>query len=164
MAATLANRTSTVRGFEASVNDSVMDPQKIQIKRENQLSNIIENTIWILATCATIYISDIINIIIFSIKVNRLFFNLGIFFVMLIFGVFVYLEIYLPYFKNGQRLKDVQWEEYAPYQIYFATICAVSSSICFTIGLWPVYSWFTIPILVILLMGFLVLLSLIPDF
>lgn len=74
--------------------------------------------------------------------------------------IFVYLSYYLSIVR-GIQIDYQHWQVQAPTAIPVATAFMVASWILYTVALWPVWSWFTMPILFCLLMGMLAFLSLI---
>jgi hypothetical protein len=67
-------------------------------------------------------------------------------------GVYLYLQVYLPF--KGFKVNYKKWEQEIPRSIQTATFCGVVASVCFNTLLWPVYSFLTPLIGFIFFMGF----------
>eukprot|EP00960_Hanusia_phi_P062183 765077-Hanusia_phi.AAC.1 len=125
--------------------------------RKEQVKSKVEAVCWLIAGFAVLNATDFLRVILTDDRVNRFFLNLGLLCCVTVLAVMIYLIFWLAV------VHDVQWE--AAYNskdpanphnkpvrkaIGLAAICVVTSSISFPIALWPVWSWGTIPILLIL--------------
>lgn len=66
-------------------------------------------------------------------------------------SIFGYLSIYLPYFKN---IHEDQWDQYCPNMIPLATVCGLLGMISLIISVWNVWGYLSIPIIIIIKLGF----------
>eukprot|EP01113_Clastostelium_recurvatum_P045613 TRINITY_DN7856_c0_g1_i2.p1 TRINITY_DN7856_c0_g1~~TRINITY_DN7856_c0_g1_i2.p1 ORF type:complete len:157 (+),score=16.45 TRINITY_DN7856_c0_g1_i2:195-665(+) len=122
-------------------------------------AGIAESLLWASGAAAVLYFTDFINVCLYSTEVSRPWFNVGVAALAVNVVIGLYLAYFLPYVKG---IKERQWEGHSPYAIPVATAAAVIGSICLTVGLWPVWTFFTPFMLFFLLMGLLMILRYIP--
>lgn len=89
---------------------------------------------------------------------RRLWFNLGVVCFVVSFGVMIYMTLWLRYVEGI----FLEWEVVCPNQLKLGAISGLLSFVFLTMGLWPVYSLFTVAILGVLFFGSLMLAHFIP--
>jgi hypothetical protein len=89
---------------------------------------------------------------------RRVWFNLGVVCFALSLGVVLYMSLWVRYVENVW----LQWEVYCPNQLRLGALSGLAAFVFFTIGLWPVYSLFTVAILGVLFFGALMTAHFIP--
>ncbi|KAN0007165.1 hypothetical protein ACTFIU_005359 [Dictyostelium citrinum] len=105
-----------------------------------KIIRIIEIIFWISLGLGTAYYTDLINVILYSEIIKRLYFNIG---VIGLIG-FISIYIYCGYFsKVDVKKNDDDWEKIHPKLIPIATICLVIFSFGTMIGCWPVWGLLT---------------------
>ncbi|KAN0045557.1 hypothetical protein ACTA71_005935 [Dictyostelium dimigraforme] len=126
---------------EKERNDIARIPHKIWDNYwVKKIIRIIEIIFWISLGLGTAYYTDLINVVLYSDIVNRLYFNIGI------IGLvgFISIYIYCGYFsKVDVKKNDDDWEKIHPKLIPIATICLVIFSFGIIIGCWPVWGFLT---------------------
>ncbi|KAM9982240.1 hypothetical protein ACTFIZ_006776 [Dictyostelium cf. discoideum] len=108
---------------EKEKNDIARIPHKIWDNYwVKKTIRIIEIIFWISLGLGTAYYTDLINVILYSEIIKRLYFNIG---VVGLIG-FISIYIYCGYFsKVDVKKNDDDWEKVHPKLIPFATICLV---------------------------------------
>ncbi|KAM9952568.1 hypothetical protein ACTFIR_007622 [Dictyostelium discoideum] len=126
---------------EKERNDIARIPHKIWDNYWVKKSiRIIEIIFWISLGLGTAYYTDLINVILYSEIIKRLYFNIGI---IGLIG-FISIYIYCGYFsKVDVKKNDDDWEKVHPKLIPFATIFLVIFSFGIMIGCWPVWGFLT---------------------
>jgi len=120
----------------------------------------IEAVVWLGGTAALLRYLDFIHVVLYSNRVDRLWFNMGCLAFIANFFVFLYLAVWLPYMEGI----DDDWEDHCPRVIPTATLIGIFSTLCFTIGLWPLYHLLTPVILFVMLMGTIMSAHFLPAF
>jgi len=84
-----------------------------------------------------------------QLQLNDFFFKIGVTgfcgWLLMAFYLIFYLQYYL-------KIK-VEWEEHWPQAIPIATGCAVTSLIAFSVAIWPIWGWWTLPGIFVLFLG-----------
>ncbi|XP_072042050.1 transmembrane protein 128-like [Amphiura filiformis] len=118
----------------------------------------LQTIFWILATFAIFYYTDFIDAIKVDPRVNRPWLYSG----ALLIGVNITIGFYLIVICSWIR-KIEDWEIHAPIAIPMATTTFIMGGLCVNIALWPVYGFLTPLMLFTVFMGFVVLVSLLPN-
>eukprot|EP00823_Brevimastigomonas_motovehiculus_P009082 TRINITY_DN8763_c0_g1_i1.p1 TRINITY_DN8763_c0_g1~~TRINITY_DN8763_c0_g1_i1.p1 ORF type:complete len:175 (+),score=29.00 TRINITY_DN8763_c0_g1_i1:112-636(+) len=121
----------------------------------------IQSICWIAAAVFVVYYADIWRVIKTDSRVNRIFFNGGIFCLTEMLGIFVYAMLWIP-FVDKQKVVDYQI--YCPRAVYAFLIGSLASFLCFLIALWPVWRFVTIIILTVLYMASVFIPNFFPSF
>ncbi|KAK5583241.1 hypothetical protein RB653_004832 [Dictyostelium firmibasis] len=126
---------------EKEKNDIVRIPHKIWDNYwVKKIIRVIEIIFWISLGLGTAYYTDLVNVVLYSEIIKRLYFNIGI--VGLVGFISIY--IYCGYFsKIDVKKNDDDWEKIHPKLIPIATICLVIFSFGIMIGCWPVWGILT---------------------
>jgi len=64
----------------------------------------------------------------------------------------LYFHLYLPYIKKV-KIPSSDWELYAPNAFPIGVICLVGSFLCCSFAVWPIYRFWTFPIMFFISMG-----------
>eukprot|EP00499_Haloplacidia_sp_CaronLabIsolate_P015709 CAMPEP_0196769758 /NCGR_PEP_ID=MMETSP1104-20130614/736_1 /TAXON_ID=33652 /ORGANISM="Cafeteria sp., Strain Caron Lab Isolate" /LENGTH=165 /DNA_ID=CAMNT_0042139861 /DNA_START=24 /DNA_END=518 /DNA_ORIENTATION=+ len=107
--------------------------------------------LWVAASATTIYLTDLVNVIMYSQDVDRAYLNISIVCLGIFTALLLYLSVYLPYIARIH----LEWSVYCPRVIPTATAVGVAGTIAMIMALWPVYGLLTPLILGILFVGFL---------
>lgn len=89
---------------------------------------------------------------------HRLWFNLGVVCFVVSFGVLVYMTFWLRYVEGIY----LEWEVVCPNQLKLGAASGALAFVFLTIGLWPVYSLFTVAILGVVFFGGMMLTHFVP--
>ncbi len=89
---------------------------------------------------------------------RRLWFNLGVVCFVVSFGVLVYMTFWLRYVEGIY----LEWEVVCPNQLKLGAVSGALAFVFLTIGLWPVYSLFTVAILGVVFFGGMMLTHFVP--
>jgi len=153
----------TARSFD-EVDNIEFDPREEKImkkyleRRKNKFADKLEAVFWMIASIATVYYSDILDVVLESVEVARFYFNLSLVCMLVLVGLGTYFVVYLDMIKKI----DSTWEEYAPNLLYGSSLLMVVSATLMLIGLWPVYKLLTPVIMFVLFMGFVHFFALLP--
>jgi hypothetical protein len=90
---------------------------------------------------------------------RRFWFNLGVVCFAVSFGVLLYMTVWIRYVQGIW----LDWEVVCPNQMKLGAVSGLLSFVCLSIGLWPVYSLFTVAILGVLFFGALMSAHFIPT-
>lgn len=82
---------------------------------------------------------------------------LGLFFLSIVLFVFFYLTFYLP--RKKIQVDMLKWQQSAPRAIPLASLASVCAFFSYTVALWPVYHILTIPMELVMLLGFITLVT-----
>ncbi|XP_041476514.1 transmembrane protein 128-like [Lytechinus variegatus] len=142
------------------------DPKKLeemQKKREEAEAKAsspynFQTVFWILSSIAIFKLTDFLPAILYNSAVNRTWLYVGVCFL----GVNLIIALYLIVVCSWIR-KINDWEKHCPCAIPIATCSFVAGTLCLNIALWPVYGFLTPLFLFTLFMGFIVLVSLLPN-
>ncbi|XP_033633068.1 transmembrane protein 128-like [Asterias rubens] len=118
----------------------------------------LQTLLWILATAAILYYTDLIPAIKEDHRIYRSWLYLGLVLLAIPVCIGGYLIVFLSWIK-----KNSDWENAVPMAIPLATGTFIAGSICLNIAIWPVYSILTPVMLFTLFMGFIVVVSLLPN-
>lgn len=125
------------------------DPQlPKRIRRKDLVKKVrgkCEAVMWLTGVFFLVYYLDFMHVILEDSRVDRLWFNLGIIAAICNVFCFAYLIVWLPYVEKVSD--DVEWDDYCPRVIPTATLIMLFSSLCFIIGLWPIYHVLILPIM-----------------
>lgn len=123
-----------------------------------------ENILWLAAALFILVYgdsrTDFLTLIFTDPRIRRLPFNLALACLVVNTGIFLYLAIWLRHvFKNSAN-----WDVVAPHAIPTATIVGVVATFLFSLALWPVWSFLTLPLLFTLFMAFVIVASYLPPY
>lgn len=102
---------------------------------------------WVAAAGLILYYTDLLNVIRFDTRVNQPFLALGFTALFALLMVVAYLAAWVP-LTASRPVLDLS--TYAPRVVPVGAVAGVSTFIFFTIALWPVWGWVTLPIMIIL--------------
>jgi len=130
-------------------HDKELEERQADERRE-ELQVKVEAVVWLVAALSLIYVTDFIYVVIEDHRVNRPYLYFGVAGFLTNLSIGIYLAYYLPHFKG---VKTDDWETASPWAIPIATIFGILGCIGFTVGLWPVWHYLTIPLLFVIFMG-----------
>ncbi|XP_071090062.1 transmembrane protein 128-like [Haliotis cracherodii] len=116
----------------------------------------IMNILWLMAGVAVFYFSEIVLVIRYDPRVDRLWFNIGSVLMGINICIAMFLVVYLSYIK---KISADDWERHYPALIPIATAAFIFGGICLSVGLWPVWGLLTVPILFTMFMSFVVFIA-----
>jgi hypothetical protein len=169
-------RADTQEGSADWVRVEKYHEERYKNKRKAFVKGKVEAVFWLLAGYATITGTSFFEVIFTDPRVNRSFLNVALLGVAIILLVMLYLIFWLS------LVHDVDWErlfnapdhdvisQRSPHRgnvrnaIGLAAICFASNLLCFPIALWPVWHFWTIPILWVLSMTCLMMMHFVPSF
>ncbi|XP_030841330.1 transmembrane protein 128 isoform X2 [Strongylocentrotus purpuratus] len=144
-----------------------MDPKKLeemQKKRdEEEEARVtspynIQTVFWILASIAIFKLTDFVPAMFYDSAVKKTWLYIGAGFIGINMAIALYLIIVCSWIR-----KITDWEKHSPSAVPIATCSFVSGTLCINIALWPVYGFLTPVLLFTLFMGFIVIVSLLPN-
>lgn len=91
-------------------------------------------------------------------SLRRLWFNVGVVCFVVSFGVLVYMTFWLRYVEGIY----LEWEVVCPNQLKLGAASGALAFVFLTVGLWPVYSLFTVAILGVVFFGGMMLTHFVP--
>ncbi|XP_046576893.1 transmembrane protein 128-like [Haliotis rubra] len=147
-------------GTNAGKLTSQIDPEtqkKFEAKfgkyrRKESVFSIV-NVLWLVAGVAVFYFSDVVMVIRYDPRVDRLWFNIGSVLMGINISIAMFLVVYLSQIK---KISSDDWERHYPALIPIATAAFIFGGISLTVGLWPVWGLLTVPILFTMFMSFVV--------
>ncbi|XP_071483388.1 transmembrane protein 128-like [Diadema antillarum] len=113
---------------------------------------------WILGTFTIFYFTDFIPSMLYDPQVKRTWLFVGFGFLAINVSIAIYLIVFCSWMR---KIND--WERHVPTAIPIATCSFVCGSLCLNIALWPVYGFLTPLMLFTIFMGFVVVVSLLPN-
>lgn len=113
--------------------------------------------LWLLAAVGLVQYLEIGDVLRYDARVNWAVLRIGLAALGLATVAGAYCVVWLDLIC---KVKD--YERHSPAAVPLATACGAVGIICSTIGLWPVWGWFTLVVMPILFMGCLVSLIMIP--
>ncbi|WAR22195.1 TM128-like protein [Mya arenaria] len=129
--------------------------------RKSESAYSIQNVCWLIASMAVFYYTDFYRAVLYDPRILRLWFNVGVVLVGVNICIALFLIVYLSFIK---KVHSDEWESRYPAAIPVASAAFVVGGIFMTVGLWPVWGIFTPAILIVFLMGFVVLIAMMPNF
>ncbi|DAZ94579.1 TPA: hypothetical protein N0F65_004339 [Lagenidium giganteum] len=108
-------------------------------------------TIFLTVATFGLHEAKFVQELLYSHVANRTFVNLGIFFSTSVMLFASYIEVY-----RSMLLGDHVRYENAKTSTHGMLVSMIAASICFTIGLWPVWGWLTMPYLFMWFWGVIV--------
>lgn len=121
----------------------------------------LRNVVWLVAAMAVFYYSDFYPALKYDPRINRTWLNIGLMLIAVNIGIALFLIIWI---SCVQKINSDEWERRYPAAIPVATGAFIIGAICLTVGLWPVWSILTPLILFVLFMGFVVIVTMLPNF
>ncbi len=91
--------------------------------------------------CVLIYYSNFFKILYEHDKIDNFYFILSIICYTISLSIFLFLSVYLPYFRN---IHEDQWEIQYPNMIPTATLTGLIGMISLIISIWNVWGWLSI--------------------
>lgn len=132
------------------------------VKRKSKTSSspyTIQNFFWLLLTGLVLYFTEFLSVILYDIRINRAWFNIGVVLVSVHITIGTYLVVFLSWVK---KVPSDEWEQKHPLAVPVATFAFVTGGFCCMIGLWPVWGILTPFILFCLTLGGVVAIAMIP--
>lgn len=137
-------------------NDKAREERKQKwVGRLSYLLERLHATIWVLAAVFIVYYSNFFLQIWANEKVNSLFLSIA----LVAFGVFISMTLYAAFVMAN--FEDV--EVVAPRFIPITSMAGFISYNSIMIAMWPVWGWFTFPILFVMFMGYVTAGSFMPK-
>ncbi|KAA0154389.1 hypothetical protein FNF27_05851 [Cafeteria roenbergensis] len=124
----------------------------------DRISNKIHAALWVVGAVLTLVYTKLVDVVLASPLVDRLWFNLGVVCFVVSFGVLVYMTFWLRYVEGIY----LEWEVVCPNQLKLGAVSGALAFVFLTIGLWPVYSLFTVAILGVVFFGGMMLTHFVP--
>lgn len=168
-------RAGTQEGSAEWVRVEKYHEERYKNKRKAFVKGKVEAIFWLLAGYATLTGTNFIEVIFTDARINRSFLNAGLVSVALILLVMLYLIFWLS------LVHDVDWErlfnapdtdviaqrsphrENVRHAIGLASVCFALNIFCFPIACWPVWQFWTVPILWVLSMACIMVLHFVPS-
>lgn len=168
-------RAGTQEGSAEWVRVEKYHEERYKNKRKSFVKGKVEAIFWLLAGYATLTGTNFIEVIFTDARINRSFLNAALIGVALILMVMLYLIFWLS------LVHDVDWErlfnapdtdliaqrsphrEHVRHAIGLASVCFALNMFCFPIACWPVWQFWTIPILWVLSMSCIMMLHFVPS-
>jgi hypothetical protein len=152
-----------------------------QSSRGNQIFEKVHALIWIIFAAGLVHLSDIVTVLRYSPLLNQLVFSFlfssldsfldsqnfrlwleaGFILLLVSFFMISYLAIWLTRFR-GYSIDAPEIVDSG--LIPLTTFTGITSFVCLTVGLWPVYSILAIPLLGVIAFGAIMLLNFLPSF
>lgn len=101
---------------------------------------------WVLAAIGIGFYTDMWNVIRYDYRVNHSFLVLGFLSMFVLMLVIAYLALWVP-MTATRPITDLG--AYAPTAAPVGAIAGVATFVFFTIALWPIWQWITIPIMIV---------------
>jgi len=115
--------------------------------RTQHISSLMHSIGWVAAAFAVIYFTDLLNVVRYDQRLNRSFLLMGFTSMGILLGVVGYLALWVP-LRASRPILDLA--QYAPRAVMGGAISGVATFVFFTIALWPIWSFITLPIMIIL--------------
>lgn len=119
----------------------------------------IQNVMWLVLTGLVLYFTEFLSVILYDIRINRTWFNIGVALVTVHITIGAYLVVFLSWVK---KMPSDKWEAKHPLAVPVATFAFVTGGFCCMVGLWPVWGFLTPFILLCLTLGGVVTIAMIP--
>ncbi|KAG9404569.1 hypothetical protein AC1031_004772 [Aphanomyces cochlioides] len=152
-------KRSVEENVENEIEELKKRMQEKAVSRAEWVSTKIHAFLWIVGAASLAYFLDVFRVAFRDARVHRIYFNIG----LVCFGIncciTMYLAVWLPYVKKI----DLEWSVYCPRMIPTATVVGLLCALMFTIGLWPVWGFFTPGILFVLFLGALMTAHFLPS-
>jgi hypothetical protein len=147
----MASRYSRVKTEEPSESDR--DAKKAQRERIERIQSKVNAGFWVLSAGGLMYYVDFFNVALNDESVKRVPFNAAIACLTINFILYLYLSIYLPYFKkiHDAKMWEVECPNVIPTMTFFGVTCLVLTNVAF----WPVWGLLTPLLVFVCMMGFL---------
>ncbi|CAD8176399.1 unnamed protein product [Paramecium octaurelia] len=106
---------------------------------------------WISAATGIVYYSNFFKQLFHNQNINELFLTFALLFIGMSISLSLYVAFYLPFIKGVTE--DI--ETYNPKAIQLGAFAGFMSFITLTIAIWPVFGWWSFPMLFAMLLGFI---------
>eukprot|EP00741_Cyanophora_paradoxa_P003429 tig00000704_g3332.t1 len=143
----------------SDLNERIASMQR-DAERHRKLKNKLEALAWIAGAVLVMNYSEFLDVIHGSPFVRRSWFNLGV----AAFLGNTFLTMYVTVWLKYVRGVDNAWEAHFPKAVPISIGLGLTSFLCLLIGLWPVWGFMTLFIMLILTMAFFMSLHLLPEF
>ncbi|KAG0596621.1 hypothetical protein M758_UG270100 [Ceratodon purpureus] len=128
------------------------------------LRRMAENLLWLTAAVFAIYYGDsrhhLFHVLLYDPRIRWFPFQLGLLCLATNAVIFAYLAVYLRHILKAED----KWELIAPAAVPTATLVGLTSSLLFSIALWPIWGFLTLPLLFTLFMAFVVISPYLPPY
>ncbi|KAH9104546.1 hypothetical protein LEN26_015008 [Aphanomyces euteiches] len=152
-------KSSVEENVENEIEELKERMQEKSVSRAEWVSTKIHAVLWIVGAASLAYFLDVFRVAFRDARVHRIYFNIG----LVCFGIncciTMYLAVWLPYVKKI----NLEWSVYCPRMIPTATVVGLLCALMLTIGLWPVWGFFTPGILFVLFLGALMTAHFLPS-
>ncbi|XP_074643110.1 transmembrane protein 128-like [Tubulanus polymorphus] len=119
------------------------------------------NMCWFVSAAVVFYLTDFYAAIMYDERVDRFWFNVGVFFIAVNVCIATFLIGWLTFIK---KVSTDDWEQLHPMAIPIASASFCFGSVFLILGLWPLWGFLTPFIMATLFMGFIVIVMLIPPY
>ena len=109
----------------------------------------IEEILWVFLGAIVLFYSNFFHNMYSHPKVNQLFLYIGCTCACVNIWIMFFAGFVLPMFKINSI------DEYNPKVVYVGAFCGFISFLGFSVAMWPVYGWLTIPIMFIMFVGYI---------
>lgn len=139
-------------------------PTSLPANEPAPLRRTAENLLWLAAAVFAIYYGDsrhhLFHVLFYDTRIRRFPFQLGLLGLAINTAIFTYLAIWL---RHILKTED-KWELIAPAAIPTATLVGLTSFLLFSIALWPIWGFLTLPLLFTLFMALVVISPYLPPY
>eukprot|EP00118_Oscarella_pearsei_P001656 m.8036 g.8036 ORF g.8036 m.8036 type:complete len:180 (+) comp20288_c0_seq2:25-564(+) len=132
--------------------EELLRPEKDE--PESKVIFYFDSALWLIASAAVLFYSDFFRRAFTDPAVKLYWFYFGLLLLSVHAGIGIYLIAYIGSDK---------WDTEIRWSIPIATVAALMSFVCFTVGLWPVWSILTPVLLFTLVMGVITIVGLLPG-
>ena len=129
--------------------------KKKWVARLNHISDRVHSIAWVLASVFVVYYSNFFHNIWENEKINNLFFAMS----LISFGVFSSISVYATFLTPSFDDLEITSPRLIPAATIFGFICFNST----LIAIWPVWGWYSPPMLVTMMMGYLMVGTFLPK-
>ncbi|XP_076930579.1 uncharacterized protein LOC143595455 [Bidens hawaiensis] len=152
-------------GYASSGDDLEDDASSVLVLQSPVLTTtstwneVFENVAWIVCAGFIVYLGDCQSNLVYVLfnddRIRRLYMYVGLFGVILNIVYFLYTSV----LALNVRKSSENWEITTTFGLTFVTILGLLSFCLFCFALWPIWSFFTLPLVFTLLMASMVILS-----
>jgi len=100
------------------------------------------------------------EVVLYDPRAQNVYMFLGITSFMTNTTIFLYLSMWLPLVEGIEE----EWEVAAPWAAPVSTVVALGGIVCSVVGLWPVYEWYSILFVTVLIMGMIMIHHFLPPY
>lgn len=128
-------------------------------KKPSWVKTKVEAAFWVILSVIAISACDLKTVLLYDDRVHRWALNISYWCICVNGGILLYLNMYL---KLLCGVSD-DWLQTAPSSIKLATALGIISGFLLSYSLWPVFGMVTLPLLFVLLLGFIEVWHFIPS-